>query len=539
MQLDVQWEEPKKVRVGSVAQWRRQWLIPVEFRGGFFDFWKRNKFKLLADGFSVYKKDNDWYLTETKFSCEQFLNFSSPKSELPKYEFIELPFYDVQIKDGLRDWQVNAVSKLVSAIKKWDAAIDGSDTGVGKTYNSCAVARELGMKIMVVCPKAIIKKWEKVIKNHFKMKDDLIGVTNYEQLKIGKTDSPIASFVTDRQTRRDKFIWKIPKNTLIIWDEAQKLKNWNTKNSKTCIAAYKQGYKQLFCTATMASNPLELRTVGTVLKMFKSYYPWAYDHGVYRGRFGLEFNDDKDVLKRLHSYLFKERGVRLRRDTIPGFPDSEIIAEVYNMDDEDVLKINQIYRDMEKELSKLTKRQKQDGESELIIRLRARQRIELVKVPLFVEMIEEGVNDGMSVVCFVNFTETINAIAKRVGTDCIFDGKNEKTRDDSVNRFQEDKERVILVNIMSGGSGLDLHDLNGNYPRLSLISPNDSPFLMRQSVGRVWRDDAKTKSIQKILFVANTVEEDVCKNVQRKLNNLDLLNDGDLLYAKNYEIVSD
>jgi superfamily II DNA or RNA helicase len=145
----------------------------------------------------------------------------------------------------------------------------------------------------------------------------------------------------------------------------------------------------------------------------------------------------------------------------------------------------------------------------------------------------------MSVLCFVNFTETINAIAKRVGTDCIFDGKNEKTRDDSVNRFQEDKERVILVNIMSGGSGLDLHDLNGNYPRLSLISPNDSPFLMRQSVGRVWRDDAKTKSIQKILFVANTVEEDVCKNVQRKLNNLDLLNDGDLLYAKNYEIVSD
>ena len=57
---------------------------------------------------------------------------------------------------------------------------------------------------------------------------------------------------------------------------------------------------------------------------------------------------------------------------------------------------------------------------------------------------------------------------------------------------------------------------------------------MRQTLGRIWRDDAKTKSIQRIVCVANTVEEDVCRNVQQKLNNLDMLNDGDLAYSKNY-----
>lgn len=539
MELDVQWEQPKKVKTGGLFQWQRQWPIPVEFLGGFFSFWKRNKFKLLADGFSVYKKDDKWYLTETKFSCSQFKKFGVEENKTPEPPSIELPFYEVKNKDGLRSWQVDAVGKLVSSLNHWNSGIDGSDTGVGKTYIACAVARELNLNMVVICPKSIINKWEKVIKNHFGMEDKLIGVTNYEQLKIGKKNSPLASYVMDRQDRREKFIWKIPKNTLIVWDEAQKLKNWKTKNSKTSLAAFKQGYKQLFCSATMASNPLELRTIGLALKLFKNskdYYNWLYSHGVFKGRFGLEFGNDQKALTRIHKYLFKERGVRLRRDTIPGFPDSEIIPEAYNMEEQETIAINGIYDEMFRELKKLEKKEKKDKDSELTIRLRARQKIELIKVPLFVEMIEEGIREGMSVVCFVNFTDTINAISDRIGTSCIFDGKNESTRGESVERFQNDKERVILVNLMSGGSGLDLHDLNGKYPRLSIISPNDSPVLMRQSLGRVWRDDAKTKSIQKIVFAAKTVEEDVCKNVQQKLNNLSLLNDGDLVYDKSYKM---
>jgi hypothetical protein len=51
---------------------------------------------------------------------------------------------------------------------------------------------------------------------------------------------------------------------------------------------------------------------------------------------------------------------------------------------------------------------------------------------------------------------------------------------------------------------------------------------MRQALGRVWRDSAKSKSIQKIVFVSGTIEEKVCKQVNEKLNNLDLINDGDL-----------
>ena len=520
--------------------WRRMWRIPVEYRSPFFTFWNLKKYDLWSKGFSISKVDMDWYLYETKTCVENFAEIggaSSPPS-VPKAEEFWLPPYKVKNEEGLRSWQIGAVGKIVTALNKNGCAIDGSDTGIGKTYVACAVARELNMKILVICPKSVVETWKRVICNHFKMKDSLIGVTNYEQIRIGKKgkESEFTSYTENKKTHKYKFVWKIPKDTLIIWDESQKLKNWKTKNSKTCMEALKQGYKMLFCSATNATNPLELRTVGTCLNLFKGathYYSWCYEHGVVKGRFGLEFTEDmkirQKVLKKLHTDIFINRGVRLTRDTIPDFPESEIIAECYNMDDVDVKKINKSHDEMKKELKQLARLTKKDKASELTAILRARQQIELIKVPLFIEMIEEGIEDGMSVVVFVNFTETLRAISDRMNISCIFDGKtDDQERQQNVDDFQSGKQRVILVNVASGGAGLSLHDIHGLNPRLALISPSYSAVLMRQSLGRVWRDSSKSKSVQKIVFVAKTIEEQVCDKVREKLKNLDILNDGDL-----------
>jgi hypothetical protein len=261
------------------------------------------------------------------------------------------------------------------------------------------------------------------------------------------------------------------------------------------------------------------------IKLFKKaneYYQWCYEHGVSKGRYGLEFTNDikirQKIFKKLHQDIFVNRGVRLSRDTIPNFPESEIIAECYNMDDSDVKKINDYHKEMEDELKKLYSIIKRDKASELTAILRARQKIELVKVPLFIDMIEEGLETGMSVVVFLNFTDTIQSLSKRLNINCIFDGiLSDKIRQKNVDDFQEGKQKVILVNIQSGGSGLNLHDIYGLNPRLALISPNYSAILMRQSTGRVWRENSKSKSIQKIVFVSGTVEEKVCERVREML----------------------
>jgi superfamily II DNA or RNA helicase len=504
-------------------------------QSGFFEFWKRKRFEMLKEGFTVYKDESTgkWFLYETQLFTLLFkksFNQTSPTAPPPPPEVkFELPPYTIKNKDGLRVWQVDAAGQLVSAIKHWGAAFDGSEMGVGKTYTACGTVRELNVPFVIVCPKPVIHQWEKVIKNHFQLDKFCRGIINYELLIRGRTDSTIASFILNRKANRRHFTWKIPKNSVIIWDEAHRLKNFTTKNSKTCIEAYKQGYNQLFLSATLASSPLDLRTVGTCTKLFKGgpdFYRWAYEHGVSKGMWGLEFNNDENVLKRIHTYLFKHRGTRLQRDVIPTFPETEIIVDVYNIDEENTKKIRAIYDEMKKELKVLDTKIKHDGDSEMAIRIRALQKTEMLKVPLMEEMINDGIEAGMSVVVFLNYSDSIDALASRLNTKCIYDGRNPKERQQYIELFQTDQERVLITNIAAAREGLNLGDETGKHPRLSIISPNDSVQKIKQALGRIHRENSKTKSIQKLLYIADTQEEAVVDNVGVKLSNLTLINNG-------------
>lgn len=533
---DVTWSEPFSEKSETGLVYKKEWFIPMEDRSLFFVYWRLNSFSLKNSGYGVTKKEKDWYVTKVCGDLKSSPTIKSTPKPTPNPTIkFELSTHEVKNTQGLRPWQIHSVGKICAAINHWGCAIDGSDVGTGKTYTACGVIRELDMDILVVCPKAVMETWRRVIKNHFRLNSKLVGIINYESLRLGKPDSDIASFIRNKKTHVNEFIWKIPKSTLIVWDESQKLKGATTKNSSTCMLALKQGYKMLFCSATNATNPLELKTVGTALKLFNNnseYYKWLYNHGVKRGRFGLEFDGNPEILTKLHKDIFVDRGIRMSRDEIPNFPESQIVAQCYDMEESGKSKINSIYAEMSKELKRLNTKIKKEGKdntSKLTAILRARQSIELVKVPLFIEMIEEGLESGMSVVIFLNFTESLMAIADRLNTKCIVNGiVKDADRQKNIDDFQADRERVILVNIAAGGAGLSLHDLNGKYPRLSLISPSYSAVQMRQATGRVWRDSAKTKSIQKIVFVADTVEVQVCESVNKKLENLDLLNDGDL-----------
>ena len=74
------------------------------------------------------------------------------------------------------------VSRLVSAISQHDAALDSSVTGSGKTVCAVETAKRLGMRLFVVCPKAVIPSWERELKGQ-----GVEGIViNYEKLKTGK-----------------------------------------------------------------------------------------------------------------------------------------------------------------------------------------------------------------------------------------------------------------------------------------------------------------------------------------------------------------
>src|SRR6185503_6643846 len=86
--------------------------------------------------------------------------------------------------DKLRPWQLRPANRLLEILRQNDSALDGSDTGVGKTYIAVAVALALDLPTLVVCPKISISAWRHVAENHF---NDKLSIANYESIRTGKT----------------------------------------------------------------------------------------------------------------------------------------------------------------------------------------------------------------------------------------------------------------------------------------------------------------------------------------------------------------
>jgi superfamily II DNA or RNA helicase len=155
--------------------------------------------------------------------------------------------------------------------------------------------------------------------------------------------------------------------------------------------------------------------------------------------------------------------------------------------------------------------------------LRARQLAESLKIHDIAEMAEDLLMEGKSVVIFVNFTDTATALAQLLECGKIVGSQTASERQNIIDRFQRDDDRVVVVNIAAGGTGISLHDLRGEYPRVSLISPCYSAKNHVQCLGRIHRNGAKSDTIQKVLFAADSIEETVIKALQRKVENLNAL----------------
>ena len=411
---------------------------------------------------------------------------------------------------------------MEKALREHGLAIDGSDPGVGKTYVAAHVAKTNASQVLVVCPKVSIPPWKKILSG---FGVPILDVVNYEKLRTGKT---LHGFWNQRK----QFTWFVPEGTLVIFDEVHRCKGKDSQNAKMLRDA--KGLPLLLLSATLAENPMELRAVSHVtgLSDWHSFWSWLLRNGCKKGRFGLEFNKHRqDVLAKLHEELFVRRGSRIRiADLGDQFPETQITAEALDFGDE----IDRIYKEMDAELSALEERAENDKPAQaLTIALRARQQVELCKVPGIVSLAQDFLDEGKSVVVFTNYRATLDALCTKLKTECaIHGGQDADERQDCIDRFQANQERVIVVNIVAGGVSLSLHDIHNTNPRVALVCPTYSATDLRQALGRVHRSGG-SKSLQRILFAAGTIEEKICARVSAKLERLDLLNDGDLNSLKN------
>jgi hypothetical protein len=219
-------------------------------------------------------------------------------------------------------------------------------------------------------------------------------------------------------------------------------------------------------------------------------------------------------------------------------PANQIIAEPYDMGQTSI-QIQSIYDELEAAIQRW--QESTDNYSGHILAeiTKARRLIELKKVPVMADMIGDLYDEGRSVVCFVNYTESVELLSRILELDPRFKGKNligyiygeasDKNRDRDEAEFQADKKRVIVANLAAGGTALSFHDLNGKHPRASIINPSFSAIQLLQALGRIHRAEGKSTCYQRLLYAGGvSIEERICFRVQSKLTGISMLNDGDL-----------
>jgi superfamily II DNA or RNA helicase len=443
----------------------------------------------------------------------------------------------------LLPYQHSHADNIEYTLKRYGRALDLSQTGTGKSYVSSAVCAKLKLRPLVICPKSLVSMWPKVLKE---FGVEPYGVANYEMLQFGNyfvngtaKKCPYVKRVEvnsdDKDTIENDFKSKknedgkyytfewtdLPSDMIVILDETHRCKNPRTFNSILLHNLSEKEVKILLLSATLADKPetfvlpaFVLRLVDHVRKAKDLIYTLAKGYS--------------NPMSGVHDVIFPEYASRMRSRDVKGlFPDNRILADCYEM--ENAKEIEEQYMLIEEEIQKL--KSKEDSSNCVLAKiLYARMRIEQLKIPTFVKMAKESLDNGNSVALFVNFTDTLKTIQKELNTKCVIYGQQSiEERDRSVRLFNQDKEHLIICNIRSGGVGISLHDTIGDFPRVSIISPSWSAQDILQALGRIHRANGKTPVVQKIVFCKNTIEEDICKKMSEKIKNIAQLNDGDLL----------
>lgn len=425
---------------------------------------------------------------------------------------------DKRIK--LLDYQQPHAEKLIKILEQNGYALDASDPGIGKTYIASYVCKILNVKPVVLCPKNVVSKWRSVLEE---FGVEYLLVSNYELVARGKyiykNAKLVCPYIKITKDKKPSYEWKVPKDAMFIFDEVHRCKFIDTFNARMLMSAKETGNKILMLSATIVEKPYEFAIFGYILGIGSSIRILAD-----------WIRKLTTPAKTIYSVLYDEKNPLAARLTIAElgdkFPETQITAETYEM--KASKDIQKIYEEIAEKLRKL----KEQGEKRgfLLAHLQSQfKHIEMLKVPTFIELTQEYLDNNCSVVIFVNYTDSLEKLLHELkGSVGIYGGQNLKERDKNIEDFQNDKVRIIVANIKAGGVGVSLHDINGKHPRVALISPTTSATNLIQVLGRVHRSGGKTKSLQRIIFAANTPEEKISKMLFRKLANISLLNDGEL-----------
>ena len=176
--------------------------------------------------------------------------------------------------------------------------------------------------------------------------------------------------------KKKTFKWKLPSNSILIFDEVHQCRKGNSQNTQLLLASTNVDCKKLLLSATLSDSVENFGIFGYMINLYNN---------ITKVNKWVNSLESINVLSEIHRKIYPFNGARMKISELGEcFPKNQISVETYEMDNSSYIQKEYV------EIDKAIKLLKQDEKKNALINItRARQKIEILKVPTFIELTKQ------------------------------------------------------------------------------------------------------------------------------------------------------
>lgn len=521
---------------------RGQWMeIDVKEINSILDFWKKNK-KGEVQFSEIVKMSLGWGEQEKGFSLGEVISdgwIAKTLNRLTgKHQIEDIPL-PLGFSGELRPYQKRGFAWLDFLHSLGLGSCLADDMGLGKTVQTLSLLLKEKLNgqenpSLLICPTSVVGNWEREAKKFTPELKCLIhhGIERLKQedfkKQIKKYDLIISSYAL---LRRDaNFLTEIPFSGIIL-DEAQNIKNSQTKQSQTTRRL--KGDYRIALTGTPVEN-----NIGDIWSIMEFLNPgFLGTQAGFKRKFFLpiQISQDKEAISRLKQITgpLILRRLKTDKNIISDLPEKMETKVYVNLTKEQASLYEAIIKEVEQDLNKSSGIKRKGIILATLIKLKqiCNHPAHLLKdnspipersgkLSRLYEMLEEVLAKGEQTLIFTQFTEMGEILKKYLqemfAIEILFlhGGVEKKKRDLMVERFQnkEKKLPILLLSLKAGGIGLNLTSANNVFH----FDRWWNPAVEDQATDRAFRIGQKKNVLVYKFICQGTVEEKIDEMIEKK-----------------------
>jgi SNF2 family DNA or RNA helicase len=445
----------------------------------------------------------------------------------------------------LRNYQKEGFSWL-SRLADWGAgACLADDMGLGKTLQVQAILLKRGTDgpALVVAPASVVRNWVNEI-NKFtpSLMPLLFSDTDDRQKMIKKAKAGQIIIVTYNLLQREAELFASKKFTTIVLDEAQAIKNAQTKRSD--VVKNLQADFKIITTGTPIENHL-----GELWSLFEFINPGFLGTAEeFSQRFVGPIERDKDEDRRndlrrlIQPFMLR----RLKKDHLKELPGKTEILLSVELSKDELAFYEALRRDSVRRIEEMSNAKPGEKGLRVLAELtRLRQAccnprlideestLPCSKLRLFDETVTELIENGHKALVFSQFVTHLSILREHLDQKGIsyqyLDGSTPTAkRQENIDAFQRGEGDLFLISLKAGGAGINL--TAADY--VIHMDPWWNPAVEDQATDRAHRmGQTKPVTVYR-LITAGTIEEKIVALHDQKRDLADSLLEGTDISAR-------